>query len=283
MIARDDDDRPRARIAERVEQPPELRVRERHFRVVRPLHRPRKPRRIVLRRRIRRVRIVHVDPGEERLLGLLPQPSRRLIHHFVPRPLRRVDPRRELVLREVEVVEIGVEPLSDPPPSVEDERADEPAGAVALPLQHLGQGRLLIADVELAVVADAVEGRERAGEQRCVRRQRQRRDRRRLREAQPARGEAVEDRGLRRGVAVGADAIRAERINRDDQDVRFARRACGQPRADEGGNKEDGNGCGNGPAHCPNCTPRPVGRLSRKLEAAATPSRHRLMVRIAGP
>src|SRR6185503_4834316 len=115
-------------------------------------------------------------------------------------------------------------------------------GAVALPLQHLGERRLLLADVELPVVADAVEGREGAGEERGVRRQRQRSDRGRLRKAQAARGEGVERGRLRLGVAVAADVIRAERIDRDDENIRFTGRTKPATRARNGGDDEDG-GC----------------------------------------
>jgi hypothetical protein len=58
-----------------------------------------------------------------------------------------------------------VESLRDAPPVVEDVGADKSARTIAVCLQRFGQRRDLIADVEAAVVAHAMEGRERAGEQ----------------------------------------------------------------------------------------------------------------------
>ena len=81
---------------------------------------------------------------------------------------------------EIEVVEVGVEPLIDPPLRVEHIRTNESASAIAARLEDFRQRDLIRAEEEPAVVADAVLRRELAGEDARVRRQRQRRDRDRL-------------------------------------------------------------------------------------------------------
>ena len=70
-----------------------------------------------------------------------------------------------------------------------------------------------------AVVPGAVTRRVAAGQQRGVRRQRDRRRRERAREADAAARQRVDVRGPRLRVAVGADAIRAQRVDRDEDEV----------------------------------------------------------------
>src|SRR5262245_58406268 len=163
-----------------------------------------------------------MDPGEERRCRPLPEPRERAIDDFLARPLCGIDARSELIPGEIEVVEVGIEALRDAPPAIEHERADEAAGSVSVRLEHLRESRLLVADVELPVVADAVEGRERAGQQRGMRRERQRRHGRGMRETKPAGGETVEGRRLGRVVAVAAEAIWAKRVDGNQQYVRAA-------------------------------------------------------------
>src|SRR5262249_37737592 len=109
----------------------------------------------------------------------------------------------------IEVIEVRLEALRDAPSAIQYERADEPTGAVPMLLKHLGERRLIVAQVELTVVADAMKGRKRAGEERGVRRQRERRHPRRLIEPQAARGQRVDRGRLRGGVPVAAEPIRA--------------------------------------------------------------------------
>src|SRR5262249_362454 len=106
---------------------------------------------------------------------------------------------------------------------IQYEGADEAAGSVAICLQHLRERDLLVADVELTVVADAVKRRKSAGQERRVRRQRQRCDGRGVNEAKSTCGEPVG--GGRRGglVTVTAEAIRAQRIDCYQKDVQPAR------------------------------------------------------------
>ena len=106
-----------------------------------------------------------MHPRKKRSIRTLPQPAERVIDDVASGPLSGVDARRELVLRQVEVVVVRVEALRDSPSAIQHERPDEPAGAIAVRLQHFGERDLIVADVELSVVADAVKGRKRAGEQ----------------------------------------------------------------------------------------------------------------------
>src|SRR5262245_56739230 len=103
------------------------------------------------------MRIVKMNPGEERRLRRLAKPRERPIDDVAAGALGRIDAGGELVFRQIEVVEVRVEALRNSPSAVEDERADEAAGPVAICLQHFRQCGLVVADVELPVVADAVE------------------------------------------------------------------------------------------------------------------------------
>ena len=109
------------------------------------------------------MRVVEVHPGEERPLPVGAEPLEGLVHHLRARTLDRVHAGHVAELLEVELVEVAVEALSDAPAPVEDEGANEAAGAVALVLEDLGQGHLLVAQVEAAVVSHSVPGGEGAG------------------------------------------------------------------------------------------------------------------------
>ena len=114
-----------------------------------------------------------------------------MVHDFTTRPLRRVNAGGQLVLGQIEVIEVRVEALSDTPAAIEDECSDETRRSIAVRLEYFGERRLIVADVELSVVADTVEGGKRPGEERGMRRQGERRHRRRLFEAQSVRGQRV--------------------------------------------------------------------------------------------
>ena len=115
-----------------------------------------------------------------------------MVDHLAARALRRVETGGHLETREIEVVVVVVESLRDAPPVIEDVRPDESSCVIAACFHHLGQRRDLVADVEAAVVAHAVEDRERAGEQRRVGWQRQWRDGFGLFEAQTPGGEGID-------------------------------------------------------------------------------------------
>ena len=217
---------------ERVEHAPELRVGGGDLGVVGAFERARKLRRVLPRRGVGGVRVVEVDPEEERPLALRREPAQRLVHRLVPRALDRVHPRLFLEPAQVEVVEVALEALVDAPARVEHEGRDEPSGPEAAGLQDLGERLLLLAQVVAAVVADGVAGGEGPGEERGVRRQRERHDGGRAGEAQSARGEAVEAGRPRSGVAVAADVVGPQRVQRHDQQV--ARAAAAEPRGGQG-------------------------------------------------
>jgi hypothetical protein len=154
-----------------------------------------------------------MHPGEERRSRSLVEPRQCAIHDLPARPLGGVDTSGQLIPGEIEVVYVGVEALCDAPSAIEHERADEAAGPVSVRLQHFGERRLIVADVELTVVSDAVKCRKGARQERRMRREGQRRDRRGVGESKSARGEGVEGGRLGRLVAVTAQPIGAERID----------------------------------------------------------------------
>ncbi len=191
---------------------------------------------LVLRRKrfgrpIRGVRVVKMDPREERLSLRAVDPRQRLVDDFICRPLDRRE-RHAARLAEIELVVIRVEALVDAPLGVEHVGADEPARAVAARLQRLGEGELLRPEEEAAVVAHAVLRRKLAREHARVHRQRERRHRHRLVEQHSFAREAIECRRLDILVAVRAHAIGARRIERHDDQVEPAARDAGRQRAE---------------------------------------------------
>ena len=179
------------------------------------------------------VRVVQVNPGKEWRAAGLPNPRQGLVHHFVGRPLDRAE-RKAALRAQVEVVEIGIESLVDPPLRVEDVGGDEPTGAVAALLEDFGQGDLVRAEEEAAVVADAVLRREFASEDARMGGQRQRRDRHRLVELHAVPRDAVEHRRLDVLRTVGANAVGARRIQRHHDDVEGLARDTLRKRAEVG-------------------------------------------------
>ena len=87
----------------------------------------------------------------------------RVTNRFAAGTLDGVEADVDAVLREVEVVEVAIEALADAPPAVKHERADETASAIAARAEHPGERHLVIAQIEAAVVANAVVGGKRAG------------------------------------------------------------------------------------------------------------------------
>ncbi len=205
-----------------LEQPPDLGVGVGDLGVVGAVAGGRETRPVRFRRLVGSVRVVQVHPGEERLIvsGIsLAEPGQGLVDHLGARPLDGVHARCVLEPGEVEVVEEAVEALADPPARVEHEGADEAAGAETRGGEQLGQGHGLFLEIEAAVVAHAVGRRVGAGHQRGVRRQGKRRHRRGAVEAQAARRQPVEVRGLGRGVAVAAQPVGAQGVEGHQEQV----------------------------------------------------------------
>ena len=227
MVAHDDDDRAvvDAELLQLRDDAGDLAVGEGNLAVVGV---PLVPRGERLGRVVRRVRVVQVDPGEERPAFGAVDPRERLVDRLVAGPLDGAQRHRAL-LAEVEVVEVGVEALVDAPLRVEDVGGDEAAGAVAVGLQDLGERQLVRAEEEASVVAHAVLGRELAGEQARVRGQGERRDRLGLLEQDALAGELIEGRRLDVLRAVRLHAVGARRVERHHHQVqRLPRHAGGQ-------------------------------------------------------
>ena len=114
---------------------------------------------------------------------------------------------------------VDVEPAVQPEPRVEHECAHKGPGPVACVLQQRGQCRQLRTEAEQAVRSDAMDWRRDAGEHRGVRRERQRCRAVRACQSQPLAREPIELRRQPGRAAEGADAIRAERVDGDEQQV----------------------------------------------------------------
>jgi len=217
VIAHHDDDRllVEPASAQQVEHAPDLAVGKRHLTVVRV---PLVARRERLGRAVRRVRIVEVNPREERRVPGPVDPRQGLVHHLVGGPLDRRQ-RHGPRLGEVEVVEVGVEALVGPPLRVEDVGGHERARPVPALLEHLGERDLLGPEEEPAVVAHAVLGRELPGEDARVHGQRERGHGHGLLEQHALAGERVEGRGLNVAGPIGANSVGAGGIEGHDHQV----------------------------------------------------------------
>ena len=121
------------------------------------------------------------------------EPVERGIHHLVGRPLYRGEVEM-LELFQIELVVVDAKALIQPPAAVEHERANERAGLVPVLRERFGQRRLRLAERGGAVQAHAVIRGIEARHDRGMRRQRQRRGRRGLREEDAAPRERVERR-----------------------------------------------------------------------------------------
>jgi len=182
------------------------------------------------------VRVVEVDPGEERLLAHrgVTHPLQSLAQNLVA-PALDVAHAHRLVLREVEVVEVAVEALGDPPAVIEDIGGDEPAGRPAVRLQDLGQGHPLGSELEAAVVAHPVRAGEEPGHQRAVGRQGERGGGDGVLEPHPLGGQAVEVGGLHLARAVAAEAVGAGGVQSHQDEVQPSRRESRRERPQAAG------------------------------------------------
>ena len=127
-----------------------------------------------------------------------------------------------------DAVVVDVEAAAQTEARVENERADECAGAVPRVTQDRRERRHVRSHSRRAVVVNAVRRGHESGQDRGMSRQRQRNVGMRARETDTAGREAVERR-RQRAASVGADAIGAQRIDGDEQHVRSRERARSKP------------------------------------------------------
>ena len=182
-------------------------------------------------RPVGRVRVVQVNPREEWSICRVFNPGKRLVQHFVGRPLDRRE-RQGAHLAEVEVVVVGVEPLVDAPFRREDVGGHEATGPVAPGLEQFGERGLFLAEEEPAVVADPVFGRKLSGEDAGVRRKRQRRRRDRLLEEHTFVCQSIDRWRLDLARSVCANPIRPGCIERDDDKVQAVPRHTARQSSD---------------------------------------------------
>ena len=176
-----------------------------------------------LGRVVGRVRIVEVDPGEEALRAHRFEPRERVRHHLVALLLDGAE-RDHLVLREIELVRVDVEALAEAPLALEHPGRDERSGREAALAQPLRERHLGVVEEEAAVVAHAVMGRDEPGEDRRVRRERERNGGGRVVEDDAVARERVDVRREVGAKAVAAQPIRAGRVERHDDQVQLASR-----------------------------------------------------------
>ncbi len=182
-------------------------------------------------RPIWRMRVVEMNPGEERRTLRVGDPGQCLVHDLVGGTLD-AGQRNAFRLADVEVVHVCVEPLIDPPFRVQDIRGDEGARAISALLEQFGQRDLVGAEEEAAIVTNAVLGWELSGEDARVGRQRQRGDRHRLVEQHAFLREPIEDGRLDIGRTVRADPVSPRRVERNHQDVERVARHAPRERAE---------------------------------------------------
>ncbi len=168
VIPGDDDER----IVEQtaiLEKPPETaeeRIGVGHFAVIRP---PLVLRQIGFGRGVGIVRVVEVEPDKEgSVVVALLEPGLCRCDRLRSRSLNRAEIRRLVEGAEIEVIEIVVKALRDPPPRVEDKGADETGGRPASRRQGFGQRRQFLPHPVADVFPDAVCRRVETGQNGCV-------------------------------------------------------------------------------------------------------------------
>ncbi len=174
------------------------------------------------RRGVGLVGVEEVHPEEEGAARPLLRPALEPAH----RPRRRLrtgaradEEELRLVLRP-QVVVIAVEALAQVVAAVEDQRRDDRLGAVAGPLQALGQGDRVVAQGKGAVVAHPVGRRIEAGQDRRVRGEGDGRGAHRIGAAHPLGRQAVDRRRPRELEAVATEAVGAGGVEGDEEEVR---------------------------------------------------------------
>ena len=278
MVRRDDDQRAvrEAGPLETLEDHAELRVHERDLPVVGVAG---ESSRVVARRLVRRVGIVVVDPEEPGRRGSEPlvEPLERSARGLVGRPLDVG--RAPLVVSSRERVVVHLEAPVEPEPLLERKTRDERGRAVPGASERIGEGRDALRQGVVGVVADAVAERRQAGEDRGVRRPGDGRVGDGGVESHAAGGETVDHRRLRLLVAVAAEMICPQRVDRDEQDVwwcgspRRPQRSSPPPRASR--DEEAGNGQGRpNPTHASSRDRRRGGQGRGGRRATATALAH---------
>ena len=233
-----------ARGAQPVEHAAELRIGVGDLAVVRPAGEGGPVR---LGRVVRGMRVVEVHPDEERpVRGRRGQPPEGGVHD-VARGTLRPRARDGAVL---EVLAERVEALPEPEGGGHGVGAHEGRRAVTPPLQHRGQRLMLRVEREDDVVADAVDGRVEAGEDRRVGGAGQRDRALSVREAGAAGGQPVQARRAGRGVAVRAHVVRAKGVDGDEEEV-GARRAMRRPPPESQAEGGEERYCDRDPSHAP--------------------------------
>jgi hypothetical protein len=162
--------------------------------------------------------IVEVNPREERLVLLLVQPGQGIGHHLVAGFLNGAEGEC-LVLRQVEGVRIRFKPLTDAPLGGENPGRDESSGFVARFLESLGEGFFLWSEEVATVVAHSVSAGQSARHQGGVGRQREGHRGGHALEDQALVREGVDVRRFDLAESVGGKAIRAQRVEGDEDDV----------------------------------------------------------------
>ncbi len=197
-------------LVERAEQPPQLRVVERDLSVVRIACV-----RLCIRsgRLVHDVRVVVLDPQEERIVSLPTQPLEGAVGGPITPSFGTAGPP---VLLDGFVV-VHVEALVQSEAGVQDERRHHRGGGVSAGRQHLGQRRLLGTQRVEPVGARAVMVWIQPGQDRCVGGQRGGRGGEGVGEDHPVAGQGVQDRGPDLAVPVTAEPIRPCRIEGDQQ------------------------------------------------------------------
>ncbi len=249
VVGRDDDEGVQglARLLQPLEKPSDLRVGVGHLAVVgyRPEALPPGGRGVV-----RRVGVEDVDPGEERPVAGGSQPRQRRVHdrgRAAGAALQAQSPSGRAAEGVVEDVEAPIEPR------VAGYRVgpDEPARRVAGLSEQCGQGRVGRVEGRREVVADPVLVGLPSREDRDVGRACLGYLDDGVLDEDALRGEAVHVRRLGRPVPVGPDAVRPQRVDGHEEEIRLwrggagrsaARCAEGQPDAGRGRDDDKGHG-----------------------------------------
>jgi hypothetical protein len=140
----------------------------------------------------------------------------------------------------LDAIVVEIESACETEAPVEDVGGDESGRRVSAALQDGGQGRRVRREDRAAVEMDAVVRRLPPAEDRGVRGQGEGYGGQRLFEHRPPRGQRVEVWGGARLRAVGADVVRAQRVDGDEEDARARRGGRTSTPEDEAG--EDGRG-----------------------------------------
>ncbi len=211
------------------------------------------PRRKGLRRRVVGVRVVVVQEQEEPLVRVLLQPLQCEAARLLPPALTD----GQLLVRILEAVFVVLEALVESGLGIQDEGADDGARREAAPAENLGQRFARVPQLVVEVVADAVTGRNGAGQHRAVSRQRHRNGGVGVPEDDAFPGDPVDVRGGAAGMAVAAEVVGPAGVDADQQDVADRGRGRGlageeNPARPDGGRQEQGpeksSASGSGPA-----------------------------------